>query len=187
MAQTDCWLNNETVLREFKGFFDDVNQRFSQFYEEQFDTNEIALDGNLGNYLRSEEILGLHLKRINRERNRTNYPSLSLACRHITHGEGTHGADLGLILRLNLPNEQILDKAVLIQSKRLYIDSNREFSDKSEYRELFGRIQNRNAESNNRLPPQWDRMLNQTSSSVYFLYGPEKFLYKNCSFTQRKR
>jgi hypothetical protein len=178
MPQTDCWLTDETVLRELSSFFSDVDQEFSRFYEEQYDTSETALDGALGTYLRSSKLLRLPLSRINHARSRTGRSSLHIDFRHITRTERTHGADIGLLLHLAVPNEQVLQKAVLVQSKRLYPDRNQEFTEHCHYPEIFGdRVPGESVEG--KLEPQWKRMLNISPSSVYLLYGSEKFSYRN--------
>jgi hypothetical protein len=41
--------------------------------------------------------------------------------RHITRREPAHGADLGIVARIEAPGESVLTKAALIQTKRLSI------------------------------------------------------------------
>jgi len=135
--------------------------------------DERHLGGHLISRLEKEDKLSLevHLDRINQRRSVQRKKSISLVFKatHITRTEKTHGADIGLVLRAELPDEYVLTKAAIIQSKRLHPSEMGNFSNRSSYQELF----KRNKES------QWDRMLSITSSSAYFLYGPFQIYIKN--------
>jgi hypothetical protein len=83
----------------------------------------------------------------------------------VTATERHYGADIGLVVQISAP-EALAQKAVLIQTKRLY-PTDGTFTAKSEYVELF-------ANDARSLAPQWDRLLGVTSASVYLFYGPER-------------
>lgn len=106
----------------------------------------------------------LYASRANERRSHKNLPSLLVNIRHITHREKHHGADLGLVARLLIPNEVVLTKAAIVQGKRLHPRFG-SFDKLCEYEELFA--------TRNSIPPQWERMLNISPSSAYFLYNPE--------------
>ena len=67
-----------------------------------------------------------------------------------------------------MPGEYTLTKAVLVQTKRLYPDSQGEFSEQCTYPEVF----------KTRETQQWDRMLEHTPASVYFFYNPYQLLIR---------
>ena len=172
MATLNCWLQDANVQKQLEDYFADVDRGLSTFYETNPDTAEPQLDGHLAARLEKEDVssLELHLERIKRERISAGLKPLRLSfnIRHITSGEVGHGADIGLLLRLELPGEYTLTKAVIVQAKRLYPNTRGTFSENSAYHELFkqGKI------------PQWERMLNHTPASVYFFYNPHQVRIK---------
>jgi hypothetical protein len=106
-----------------------------------------------------------HQRRIDRLRQKRGMLPLTISFSgsHLTSSEQHHGADIGLVATIDVPGELRLTKASLVQGKRL-TPTNDEFSATSEYSQLF--------ESSPNQPPQWRRMLEVTSASEYFLYGP---------------
>ncbi len=177
-----CWIRNENIRNELKSFFRSVDQELSRYYESHPTTSEPILDGHLASRLepRDSQRLELHLQRIAEERRREGLNPLTLTfnVNHITSEERTHGADIGLVIRISLPQEYELTKAALVQSKRLY-PNNRQFLESSIYSEIFSSQTRHRRNNYNRLVPQWERLLEQTPASVYFLYGPERFRSKN--------
>jgi hypothetical protein len=158
---------------ELQDFFSIVDEDFSSYYEEHPKTAEPQLDGVLIGSLtsRSFEIYG---KRVNAERARSHLSPISLRIKStsITSSERTNGADIGLVARISIPGEHQIDKAVLIQSKRLEPNLIGSFDDACAYQELFKQDQKT-------VQPQWNRMLDVSPSSFYFLYNPEHLPIKN--------
>jgi hypothetical protein len=157
-----CWLS-ANVRSELKAFFANVDSQFSTYYEDNPNIAEPQLDSRLATLLETLP-LDPYARRINRERNRRGEPSISIKISHITHTEREHGADIGLIARLNVPRENTKTKAVLVQGKRLH-PNGRQFDQDCVYAEIF-----------KSKTPQWERMLNVTQHSVYFFYNPDRLL-----------
>jgi hypothetical protein len=124
------------------------------------------IEGHLVGLLNPEQVQP-YQDRINQERSSLSIPALSITFEHITHSEGLNGADIGLVANLRVPGETILSKAVLIQSKRAS-PARDTFTESTKFPELLGdrRALGRVA--------QYDRLLQVTSSSVYFLFCPDR-------------
>jgi hypothetical protein len=160
----DCWLKPGTVKAEFEQFFSDADKQLSIYYEDNPAMREEHIEGRLVTLLDGTHF-DIYQKRINKERLAQERPLLTMEFKHITNRERNHGADVGLVARLNIPGEIVLTKAVLIQSKRLY-PRQREFTQDCDYPELFTQ--------RDTIPSQWDRMLDITASSAYFFYNPDR-------------
>jgi hypothetical protein len=163
----DCWIQSRTVLDELRSHFAEVNREVSTYYEDHPSLREEALDGHLTSRIVSR-IPDRRLARLAAERARSGRPPLifHFSAREITAGERRHGADLGVVARIDVPGEMMLTKAALIQSKKLGAYGG-EFLANSEYPELFG-------SRTKTLGPQWERMLEITPASFYALYNPER-------------
>lgn len=159
----NCWIKSANEITELKALFGSADNRVSLYFAENPDTREEHLEGRLLTTL-ERETSPAHQARINTERSLQGLPSLALQFKHITHSEAANGADIGLIASLNIPGEVVLTKAVLVQSKRLHWRGVG-FSGTSSYEEVF-----RAGASS----PQWDRLLNVTSSAIYILFGPDR-------------
>jgi hypothetical protein len=177
----DCWIQSGNIQRELEAFFSEVDDDLSSYYEEHPNTSETHLDGMLIGLLTSKSF-ERYANRINAERERSGLRPISLKIKGtpITSKERTHGADIGIVARLNIPGEHELTKAALVQSKRLHPNLF-SFSDDCVYPELF------KEKSNGDTPPQWERMLGITSSSFYFLYNPERVHIKRTNRTIKTR
>lgn len=167
----DCWINSDLVLDELRSHFGDINRQVSTYYEDNPYVREEALDGHLATHIAA----GLPERRITRlsdERVRSGRRPLSFqfAAREITHGEREHGADLGVVARIVVPNEMVLTKAALVQSKKLR-HYNGKFRETSDYPELFG-------SATKNLRSQARRMLDITPDAFYFFYNPERLHIK---------
>jgi hypothetical protein len=163
----NCWIRSRTVLDELRSHFAEVNREVSTYYEDQPSVREEALDGHLVSRIVSG-IPDRRRARLATERARSGRSPLvfRFSAREITSGERRHGADLGVVARIDVPGEMELTKAALIQSKKL--SSYRgEFQETSEYPELFG-------SQTKTLRPQFERMLEITPASFYALYNPER-------------
>jgi hypothetical protein len=165
----DCWIQPQSIQEELEDFFSEVDSDLSSFYEENPNTAEPQLDGSFIRSLTSKSF-DLHAKRINavRRRNRRQPVYLKIKATPITATERTYGADIGLVARVSVPGEHEITKAALVQSKRLYPNMLNAFDEKCYYKELFG------GNAKTKVLPQWKRMLDQTASSYYFLYNPER-------------
>lgn len=181
MPNPHCWLQDLNVQKQLEDYFADVDRGLSTFYERNPYTAEPQLDGHLAARLETDDLesLHLHLNRINSERMTAGFRPLQLKfeVRHITSTEPRHGADIGLVLRLVAPGEYQLTKAALVQTKRLY-PRNKLFREDSSYEELFKRQEEEKDKPTRKLPPQWERLLSLTPSSVYFLYNPHQLRLK---------
>ncbi|MEZ4683162.1 MAG: hypothetical protein R2932_54040 [Caldilineaceae bacterium] len=172
MTNRNCWLQDSNVESELETFFSEVDRQVSTYYEQNSSTFETHLDGQIVAYLRNQQAIDLSMQRIQRERANKHLPPFTLQfnAKHVTNKEIVHGADLGVVCRIQLPREYAITKAALIQTKRLYMNSKAEFNDKCVYKELFTTAQT--------LKPQWERLLNITPASVYALYGPLRLKVK---------
>jgi hypothetical protein len=159
----NCWMHSNEELGELKSLFVNADNRVSLYYAENPSIREEHIESRLVTTL-EQEPSGVYQARINEDRSRRGLPALAIAFKHITHSERLNGADMGLVATLNIPGELVLTKAILAQSKKLYRDGDG-FSQASSYDEIF---------SSGSSSPQWDRLLNVTSSSVYFLFGPDR-------------
>jgi hypothetical protein len=181
MPNSNCWLEDTNVQKQLEDYFQDVDRGLSTFYEGHPNTAEPQLDGHLAARLEKEDAdsLQLHLNRINRERLAARLRALQLRFDvfHITPQEPTHGADIGLVLRVIAPREYVLSKAALVQAKRLHPSGNT-FKETSTYRELFKTQDNGGHGKREKLPPQWERLLSKTPASVYFFYNPHQLHLK---------
>lgn len=181
MPNPNCWLEDLNVQKQLEDYFHDVDRGLSTFYESHPNTAEPQLDGHLAARLEREDAdsLQLHLNRINRERLAAGLRPLQVRFDvfHITSKEPTHGADIGLVLRVIAPREYELSKAVLVQAKRLYPSGNA-FKENSTYRELFKKQEDGGHDKREKLPPQWERLLSLTPASVYFFYNPHQLHLK---------
>jgi hypothetical protein len=168
----DCWIQSANILRELEAFFSEVDDDVSSFYEENPTSSEPNLDGMLVKSLTSKSF-ERYANRINAERQRTGQRPVTLSIKStpISSQERKHGADLGIVARLNIPGEHEITKAALVQSKRLYPNLIG-FDEDCVYPEIFKENTRVKVES------QWKRMLDLTPSSFYFLYNPEKIRVK---------
>jgi hypothetical protein len=164
--QRNCWIRSSNIRNELKALFKDVDRRLSSYFAAHPKMREEHIEGHLVALLNSEQIQP-YQDRINQERTLLNLPALSINFEHITHSEGLNGADMGLVANLRVPGENILSKAALIQSKRAYPVRDA-FTESAKFPELLGdrRAPGRTA--------QYDRLLHVTSSSVYFLFCPDR-------------
>lgn len=159
----NCWMKSNNEITELKSLFSRADNRVSLYFSENPDAREEHLEGHLLSTL-GRETSSVYQARMNEERSLRKLPTLAIKFKHITHSEHANGADLGLVASLNIPGEVVLTKAILAQSKKLHWRG-ASFSQNSQYEEMF-----RVGSS----PPQWDRLLNVTSSSVYLLFGPDR-------------
>lgn len=159
----NCWMNSDEELGEMKSLFANADNRVSLYYAENPSIREEHIESRLVTTL-EQEPSDVYQARINESRSRRGLPTLAIGFKHITHSERRNGADMGLVATLNIPGEVVLTKAILVQSKKLHRDGHG-FSQASSYDEIF-----RSGSSS----PQWDRLLNVTPSSVYFLFGPDR-------------
>lgn len=171
--KNNCWIRAVNVQEELELFFADLDRELSSYYEVNPNDREEHLESQLATLLRTKPFR-LHEDRIAKERARLSQPPLQLkiAVRHITNIEAKYGADIGLVAELNCPGEYQLRKATLIQSKRLS-PINNSFNENCSYSEIF-----RKTDEMGKSKSQWERMLNVTPSSVYFLYNPERLYIK---------
>jgi hypothetical protein len=160
-----CWLS-ANVRSELRAFFANVDSQFSLYYEDNPNLAEPQLDIRLSTLLETSPI-DPYIRRINSVRTRRREPRLSIKINHITHTERKHGADIGIVARLDVPGENTRTKAVLVQGKRLHPDG-RQFDQNCTYSELF--------RSKSVRGPQWKRMTEVTDSSIYFFYNPDRLL-----------
>jgi len=156
-------MRSSEELAELKSFFANADNRVSLYFAENPAMREEHIEGRLIATL-EQEPSAIYQERINEDRLRRGLPTLALSFKHVTHTERLNGADIGLVASLNIPGEQVLTKAILAQSKKLYRGHDG-FSGTSSYEELFGSTSS---------SPQWERLLNVTPSSVYLLFGPDR-------------
>jgi hypothetical protein len=167
MKRSECWIKSESDKRELKRLFQKIDDELSGSY---FD-NPVMQEGQLEGNFRSlfTQYSKRYIDRINDSRAKKGLCRLKISFNHITHNEREHGADLGLVLQVELRDEIKLKKAVLVQSKKLY-PKNGKFDESCSYEQLF--------ESGVSTEPQWKRMQEITSSSVYFFYNPDRLEIK---------
>lgn len=161
-----CWIDPPAVEREIIAHLSSVDSQLCRAYELQPDMREEHVESRLATLIETTPF-DSRQHRINQLRyKRGMMPlSISFSASHVTRHERHHGADLGLIATIEAPGDVRLTKAALVQGKRL-TPTDGSFAGDSEYAELF--------KSSPNLPPQWQRMLDVTSASEYFLYGPRQ-------------
>jgi hypothetical protein len=164
----NCWMKSSEELGELKSLFANADNNVSLYYADNPSIREEHIESRLVTTL-EQQPSGVYQARINEDRLRRGLPTLAIDIKHITHSERRNGADMGLVASLNIPGEMLLTKALLAQSKKLYRGVNG-FSQTSSYDEIFG---------GDSASPQWDRLLNVTSSSVYLLFGPDRLRIRN--------
>lgn len=156
-----CWLQHKEITGHLKSFFQVVDDRISSDLEGNPHLHEEHVEATLRAVIQERGEL-LHRRLLNQR------PALLIAVELISHRERAphgHGADIGLVLKADVPGSYTTHKAVIVQSKRLHPTHSDEFTQHCEYPEIL----NESSSS-----PQWMRMLHRTSSAVYFLFNPQK-------------